>query len=412
MKFFKLTKAEVTQPTKQKPTTTLPDNMQWAWDPNAQNWIAVLKDNSDTTSLYTPNQNNNLTTTTSYMSTIKSSSTSLVKQALDIRDRMLGKGDGYSEKMIIYTVNPEQTEIVDTKVINKTDASSYPVQENDFFLFMDRDTGWWSEDYNLHPTSDLKRYYGQSNKSASIDCLDKFLNGPKYSSEVKIEAGLIKDGLVKYAGFDFNKGTKYAITEEGLKVLRKASEIEHNDALNEREKLAYLFGFNTDEISTEDTTGHRIAGNKKFIIVEANGQELGTVEAQDEIDAKVKFGIEHPEYSDSQSIKAICANYEETTDKALSYPNPSETPNKQIVLENHDGWVNTAAEENFDHERWESYTELMSYLQNLANKADSFKSNLIDTDLVQYTKEDIDKISNIVLKHTQELESELKSLIK
>lgn len=185
------------------------------------------------------------------------------------------------------------------------------------------------------------RWLGQVKSS----CLAKFLDGPQYSKEVKIEAGLIKDGLLKYAGFDFNRGTRYAITDKGLEILRKASETEHNEALNEREKLAYMFGFNTDKVSTLDTTGKVIKQSaRKWTICEADGTELGEVEADSELDAKVKFGIEHPEYADSQSIcaKEINAQYEQTTNTKEPYPNPSETPNDHIVLENHDGWVNTA----------------------------------------------------------------------
>lgn len=336
--------AAIQQPNKPKPTTMLPDNMQWAWDPEAADWVAVLKDNTNTTPpLYDPNNQNVVNQTTNYMSTVKSA------------------------------------------------------------------------------------------------CLSKFLDGPKFSKEIKIEAGLIKEGLVKYAGFDFNRGTKYTITTKGLEVLRNASEAEHNEALNEREKLAYMFGFNTDEVSTLDTTGKVLkqATSKKWTICEADGTELGEVIADSELDALVKFGIEHPEYADSQSISAkeikaskiffveyrypartedalyittdkveanteeealqiakeklvgadnfhivnkgfsnsnlitkdsepkyfhqdwyydgeklrneytddkeIDAKYEETTEQHLDYPNPSETPHDDIVLENHDGWVNTAS---------------------------------------------------------------------
>ena len=438
----------ITQPTSPKPTAQLPQNMEYAWDPKANQWIAVMKDNpSVTPPTYNPNniQNQN---TTNYMSTVKSS------------------------------------------------------------------------------------------------CLSKFLDGPQYSKEIKIEAGLIKEGLVKYAGFDFNRGTKYVITDKGLKFLKAYKEQELNEAQNEREKLAYLFGFNTDEISTLDTTGKVIKSeevtdeqleeswnkyyplyrkdieaekiteenypiddevaqhlklmlkghlqsvkryrkaipimkyhtnvkmkravedghskglsedeitkqvdditeeyykkekkikptfnslsenylksfvfdiiknkksaslnkfSKKWTICEADGTELGEVEAENELDAKVKFGIEHPEYADSQSINAkeikafhiptylelvkqdyysgkmsiyeiaqelndagyfnyipteeqtrkflelddtkkeIYSQYEQTTETHEPYPNPSETPHDDIVLENHDGWVNTAGLKN------------------------------------------------------------------
>lgn len=239
----------ITQPTSPKPTAQLPQNMEYAWDPKANTWIAVMKDNPVVTPpTYNPNniQNQN---TTNYMSTVKSAS-----------------------------------------------------------------------------------------------CLEKFLYNPQYSKEIKIEAGLIKEGLVKYAGFDFNRGTKYVITDKGLKFLKAYKEQELNEAQNEREKLAYLFGFNTDEVSTLDTTGKVIKNSKKWTICEVDGTELGEVEADSELDAKVKFGIEHPEYADSLSIcaKEIDAKYEETTNTKEPYPNPSETPHDDVILENHTGWVNTA----------------------------------------------------------------------
>ena len=182
---------------------------------------------------------------------------------------------------------------------------------------------------------------------------------------------------------------------------------------------------------------------KQWTICEADGTELGEVVADSELDAKVKFGIEHSEYADSQSIcakeikakklplykqkdpyysdeaqislfktsindvkrnfeqiagiplKQFCliykennneefkkiydkitdyiskkynynvksmqwfhsfcdmiekqcnkkdAQYEQTTNTKEPYPNPSETPITDVILENHDGWVNTAAE--------------------------------------------------------------------
>lgn len=474
--------AAIQQPNKPKPTTILPDNMQWAWDPEAADWVAVLKDNTNTTPpLYDPNNQNVVNQTTNYMSTVKSA------------------------------------------------------------------------------------------------CLSKFLDGPQYSKEIKIEAGLIKDGLVKYAGFDFNRGTKYIITTKGLEVLRRASEAEHNEALNEREKLAYMFGFNTDKVSTLDTTGKVIKseeitdeqleeswnkyyplfiddlnnltiteenysnidpiakqlknvlnaifnnseidknldintyiyttelfkdmvfenikkgksvllqGNyksaKKWTICEADGIELGEVEADSELNAKVKFGIEHPEYTDSQSIcakevkaankpfestmgfytyevlwqdnddkegefiepiqfklcqdadidewswqceelfgkqyfhgflrrqdamddvikelntwgkikgdikqvdslytgklKQLHSKYEETTESHEPYINPSETPNDHIILENHDGWVNTASFEDDIRKQFQhSHQKLPNSDRDLA---------LLEEQILQITDED------------------------
>lgn len=502
MKFFKIKSSDT--PTKPKPTDILPDNLMYVWDPNANDWIILQKDtNKATPPLYNPNNNQTVTNNaTTYMSSVKSAS-----------------------------------------------------------------------------------------------CLSQFLDGPRYSKEIKIEAGLIKNGLVKYAGFDFNKGTKYAITTKGLEVLRKASEAEHNEALNEREKLAYMFGFNTDEVSTLDTTGKviksegitneqleeswnkyyplyrkdieeekmteenypeddEVAQNlklmlkghlqsiqrykraiplmkrhtenkmkriveighskglsedeitkqvdqaaeeyykkenkikptfdslsedylkefifnhiknkksaslnklaKKYTICEADGRELGEVEAKDEIDAKVKFGIEHPEYADSLSIcakevksfkiptylesvkqdyysgkmslyeiaqelqyagyfnyipteeqtkkfleieddsKEIESQYEQTTNTKEPYPNPSETPNDHIILENHDGWVNTAKLENKD-----TYRKLFS----LAKILEEYK----EKDLIYDTPSEDDDIVFVSgdAKVINELEHKLKNI--
>ena len=76
MKFFRVKKeSAIQQPNKPKPTTTLPDNMEWSWDPNAADWVAVMKDNTNVTPpLYNPqNQNIVNNNATTYMSTVKSS---------------------------------------------------------------------------------------------------------------------------------------------------------------------------------------------------------------------------------------------------------------------------------------------------------------------------------------------------
>lgn len=414
----------ITQPNKPKPTTMLPDNMQWAWDPDAADWVAVLKDNTNTTPpLYDHNNQNAVNNTTTYMSNIKSASVIDSKEDEDplsvkLSDLFLSDSslvDSYIKKEINCD---DILDILGIKINNKNEYKEACNYIKEF----------------------INDNYINNIKSS---CLSKFLDGPQYSKEIKVEAGLIKDGLVKYAGFDFNRGTKYAITTKGLEALRKASEAEHNEALNEKEKLAYLFCFNTDKETTLDTTGKVIKQSaRKWTICEADGTELGEVEADSELDAKVKFGIEHPEYADSQSISAkeICASeteymsvqnmkaflkqqgakeisfgtftqdvphsdsdlvkvieshgtkkinltydhykvyvytngarmiedlakyngnwkdryfiftnvsnnknidakYEETTNTKEPYPNPSETPTTDVVLENHDGWVNTA----------------------------------------------------------------------
>lgn len=330
MKFLRLKKAEVVQPNKPKPTTTLPQNMEWSWDPEAADWVAVMKDNTNVTPpLYNPqNQNVVNQNTTSYMSNIKSASV--------------------TEEELYNQLTEEEI-----KQFNKTRRELLK-NELEFYKQHSFEGRWDNGELGQKLKEVVKKINDTDieimrniieNRKISSSCLSQFLDGPRYSKEIKIEAGLIKDGLVKYVGFDFNKGTKYAITTKGLELLRKASEAEHNEALNEREKLAYLFGFNTDEVSTLDTTGKVIKqSSKKWTICESDGTELGEVEADSELDAKVKFGIEHPEYADSQSIcaKEVKSQYEQTTEQHLDYPNPSETPHTDVIIENHDGWVNTA----------------------------------------------------------------------
>lgn len=450
MKIFKIKSSDT--PTKPKPTDILPDNLMYVWDPNANDWIILQKDtNKATPPLYNPqNQNIVNTNTNTYMSTVKSE----LRDNGNISD-YLALDDGTGSIILVNDKN-ENFEILlkhrdlDNKVIikeliNKDDLLNgiskvdFTKKYNTFKSDLDK--------VNIS-IDDLKHYSDQVNKDLKetllnkkqSSCLEKFLDNPQYSKEIKIEAGLIKYGLVKYAGFDFNRGTKYTITTKGLELLRKASEAEHNEAQNEREKLAYLFGFNTDKETTLDTTGKVIKSDelskcewcgeefdeseledtelgkvcyrckkgiesregqlnnerisedkqylekylledpelfkyqygkdnveevlkelieenpnwykkfssKKWTICEADGTELGKVVADSELDAKVKFGIEHPEYADSLSIcaKEIDAKYEETTNTKEPYPNPSETPHDDIILENHTGWVNTAGLKN------------------------------------------------------------------
>ena len=267
MKFIKLMKQikSAEQPTTPKPTAQLPQNMEYAWDPKTNQWIAVMKDNpSVTPPTYNPNQTNMYSTTTTGMTPIKSS---------------------------------------------------------------------------------------------LVECLNNFIDGERYSKEIKIEAGLIKGGFIAYSGFDMYRGTKYSITQKGLEYLKQAAqqeydlEKEHLDA-----KKSYLLdGISESELQTGDVTYKGLMPKKTYSIFEINGEELAKgIEASSEVDAKVKFTLQHPEYKDSQTIyvkesgKEIDANYSETTDKALTYPSPSISPSTDIELENHDGWVNTASAELLD----------------------------------------------------------------
>ncbi len=58
------------QPTTPKPTQTLPDTMTWAWDPKANQWIAVMKDNPVVAPpTYNPNNIGDYASSTTYTST-------------------------------------------------------------------------------------------------------------------------------------------------------------------------------------------------------------------------------------------------------------------------------------------------------------------------------------------------------
>ena len=268
--FTKMKKeSAIQQPNKPKPTTMLPDNMQWAWDPEAADWVAVLKDNTNTTPpLYDPNNQNVVNQTTNYMSAVKSSS-----------------------NLIDVTIKFDNGDIIETNVNgDRTDE-----QIKEYYKVGKTFNLGSGENDNLAKVVDVIIDRSMQKQSS---CLAKFLDGPQYSKEIKIEAGLIKDGLVKYAGFDFNRGTKYTITTKGLEVLRNASEKEHNEALNEREKLAYMFGFNTDEVSTLDTTG-KVIKSDELSKCEWCGEEFDESELEDTELGKVcyrcKKGIESKE---------------------------------------------------------------------------------------------------------------------
>lgn len=262
---YYLSKQSAEQPTTPKPTTQLPQNMEYAWDPKANQWIAVMKDNpSVTPPTYNPNQTNMYSTTTTGMTPIKSS---------------------------------------------------------------------------------------------LVECLNNFIDGERYSKEIKIEAGLIKNGFITYSGFDMYKGTKYSITQKGLEYLKQAAQQEYNLEKEHLDaKKSYLLdGISESELQTGDVTYKGLMPKKTYSIFEINGEELAKgIEASSEVDAKVKFTLQHPEYEDSQTIyvkessKEINSNYSETTDKALTYPNLGVSPSTDIELENHDGWVNTASSELLD----------------------------------------------------------------
>lgn len=248
-------KIKAEEPTTPKPTTTLPDNMTWAWDPKANQWIAVMKDNPVVTPpTYNPN---NITNTSNYTST----------------------------------------------------------------------------------------NYVSNIKSTLIDSLNQFLDGDRYSREIKIEKGLISDGLVRLAGINPIKGPKYSITKKGLNLLKQAAQEEHNLEKDyvDAKKSYLLDGITESEFKTgaPETQGKM----PKFSIFEKDGSELAQIEAKNSTDAKVKFIMEHPEYEGSQTIevKEIDSAYGETTTQGLDFPNKSVSPSTDIKVDPK-GWVNMASE--------------------------------------------------------------------
>lgn len=198
--------------------------------------------------------------------------------------------------------------------------------------------------YNPNNTNNINNssYSTGMYKSSTIESLNQFLDGDRYKSEVKIEANLIKDGLIKYSGYDFNKGTKYSITEKGLKFLKDVAQAEFD-------KESYLLdGINEGKTITGpmEEQGRM---NKVYSIFEKDGSELASnIKAENETDAKVKFILDNPEYKDSLTIKVVESGNYETTIEGLDYPNPSVSPSTDITLENHTGWVNTAGTELFN----------------------------------------------------------------
>ena len=309
MKFVKIKnnkiEAAVQQPNKPKPTTTLPDNMEWSWDPNAADWVAVMKNNVNVTPpLYNPNNLQNTSTTTTQ-----------------------------------YT----------------------PV------------------------------------KSTLIDSLNQFLDGDKYSREIKIEKGLISDGLIKLAGINPIKGPKYSITEKGLELLKQAAQEEYdfeNDYIKAR-KSYLLDGITESEFKSgaPESQGQM----PKFSIFEKDGSEVAQIEANNETDAKVKFFMKNPEYEGSQtiSVKKVDSSYCETTNEALSYPNQSISPSTDIKVDPH-GWVNMAADDNIDKKQ--TILKTLVYQQNKKNGDESSIGLNLDFDNKAVATGDLESLSEIETK--------------
>lgn len=263
MKFIKLKSAE--QPTTPKPTTTLPNNMTWAWDPKANQWIAVMKDNPVVTPpTYNPNNVNNLnnTTTTQMYTPVKATKIKKVKA------EELTKCEWCGEEY-------EDSELEDTELGKICHRCKLGIE---------------SKEGPLHK------------KSTLIDSLNQFLDGDKYSKEIKIEKGLISNGLIKLAGINPIRGPKYSITDKGLNLLKQAAQEEYDfekDYIKAR-KSYLLDGISESEFKTgaPEEQGQM----PKFSIFEKDGSELAQIEAKNSTDAKVKFFMENPEYEGSQSI--------------------------------------------------------------------------------------------------------------
>ena len=291
-------KAAVQQPNKPKPTTTLPDNMEWSWDPEAQDWVAVMKNNVNVTPpLYNPQNQNTQSYTQNYT----------------------------------------------------------PV------------------------------------KSTLNDSLNQFLNGDKYSREIKIEKGLISGGLIKLAGINPIKGPKYSITEKGLEFLKKSAQEEYN-----KEKKSYLLDGITE---AEFKTGAPESQGQmpKFSIFEKDGSELAQIQANNETDAKVKFIMENPEYEGSKTIgvKKIDSKYSETTIQGLDFPNQSVSPSTDIKVDTH-GWVNQAADDNIDKKQ--TFLKTLVYQQNKKNGDDSSVGLNLDFDNKAVATGDLESLSEIETK--------------
>ena len=92
---------------------------------------------------------------------------------------------------------------------------------------------------------------------------------------------------------------------------------------------------------------------KQFCLIykENNNEEFKKIydKITDYISKKYNYNVKSMQWFHSfcDMIEKQCnkkdAQYEQTTNTKEPYPNPSETPNDHIILENHDGWVNTAS---------------------------------------------------------------------
>lgn len=346
MKFTKLKSAE--QPTTPKPTTTLPDNMTWAWDPKANQWIAVMKDNPVVTPpTYNPN---NITNTSNYTSTtytpIKAANKEKTMQEYE------DSGCDTTNLMqacqhIYYGFYDEiKNKWSPEKLLNYMEKRLDNAKNNPDEAKFEKN---WATSRFPEAIELVKQFIENCNgkkeiKSTLIDSLNQFLDGDRYSREIKIEKGLISGGLIKLAGINPIRGPKYSITDKGLNLLKQAAQEEYDfekDYVKAR-KSYLLDGISESEFKTgaPESQGQM----PKFSIFEKDGSELAQIEAKNSTDAKAKFIMENPEYEGSQSIevKEIDSAYGETTTQGLDFPNQSVSPSTDIKV-NPNGWVNMAA---------------------------------------------------------------------
>lgn len=249
---------------------------------------------------------------------------------------------------------------------------------------------------NLQNTSTTTQMYTPI-KSTLIDSLNQFLNGDRYSREIKIEKGLISNGLIKLAGINPIRGPKYSITDKGLQVLRQAAQEEYDfekDYIKAR-KSYLLDGISEEEFKTgaPESQGQM----PKFSIFEKDGSELAQIEASNETDAKVKFFLENPEYEGSQtiSVKKIDSTYSETTTKGLDFPNQPISPSTDIKVDTH-GWVNQAADDNIDKKQ--TFLKTLVYQQNKQNGEESAIGLNLDFDNKAVATGDLQSLSEIETK--------------
>ena len=280
------------QPTKPKPTQMLPDNMTWAWDPNGNSWVAVMKESDDVTApLYSPNTSTtngtttSTTTSTGYMSTVKSSDITDLNKFLD--SELYSKETTFNKELIT-------SGMLEYAGYNPYRGVKYRITDKGLKVLKE---------------AALRDY----NKELNSYLLDNINEGQPQSGDAIYQGKMPqlfdifeKDGSCLAQGIEADNET-----DAKLKFMMKYPEYDGSQTI----------------------TAKLVKKDNKWQAQSESGRSFGTYDTKEEAKERLK---------QMEMFKHMKSNFIETTEQGYDYPSKPAAPFDDITLENHDGWVNTA----------------------------------------------------------------------